>query len=77
MYYNGTNEQTEVKEEVVIEFKYHKKVDRSTTCKTTNMGEVFRDVNRLSSLENKEKYFIYVFDQEMKDYIMIGKLLIF
>lgn len=68
LYYNGTNEQTEVKEEVVIEFKYHKKVDRSTTCKTTNMGEVFRDLNRLSSLENKEKYFIYVFDQEMKAY---------
>lgn len=68
LYYNGTNEQTKVKEEVVIEFKYHKKVDRSTTCKTTNMGEVFRDLNRLSTLENKEKYFIYVFDQEMKDY---------
>ena len=61
-YYNGKNE------DVVIEFKYHKKVDRSTTCKTTNMGEVFRDLNRLSILENKEKYFIYVFDQEMKDY---------
>lgn len=68
LYYKGTNEQTKENEEVVIEFKYHKKVDRSTTCKTTNMGEVFRDLNRLSSLENKEKYFIYVFDQEMKDY---------
>lgn len=68
LYYKGTNEQTKENEEVVIEFKYHKKVDRSTTCKTTNMGEVFRDLNRLSTIKNKEKYFIYVFDQEMKDY---------
>ena len=56
------------KEDVVIEFKYHKKVDSSPTCKTTNMGEVFRDLNRLSTLDNKEKYFIYVFNQEMKEY---------
>lgn len=55
-------------EDVVIEFKYHKKINTSPTCKTTNMGEVFRDLNRLACLENKEKYFIYVFDQEMKKY---------
>ena len=56
------------KEDVVVEFKYHKKIDTSTTCKTTNLGEVLRDLNRLSCLNNKEKYFIYVFDKEMKDY---------
>ena len=55
-------------EDVVIEFKYHKKVETSATCKTTNMGEVFRDLNRLACLGNKEKYFIYVFDDEMKQY---------
>lgn len=54
--------------DAVIEFKYHKKSLYSTTAKTTNTGEVFRDLNRLSMLDNKEKYFIYVFDQEMKDY---------
>ena len=32
------------------------------------MGEVFRDLNRLSVLGNKEKYLIYVFDGEMKEY---------
>lgn len=54
--------------DAVIEFKYHKKSPYSATCKTTNMGKVFRDLNRLSTLNNEEKYFIYVFDQEMKDY---------
>ena len=37
-------------------------------AKTANMGEVFRDLNRLSTLDNKEKYFVYVFDKEMKAY---------
>lgn len=66
LYYNNRNEQ--IHEDVVIEFKYHKKSPYSNTAKSTNMGEVFRDLNRLSCLNNKEKYFIYVFDQEMKDY---------
>lgn len=52
----------------VVELKYHKRVETSATCKTTNMGEVFRDLNRLSTLDVKEKYFIYVFDKEMKEY---------
>ena len=52
----------------VIEFKYHKKIESSESCKTTNMGEVFRDLNRLSVLNNKEKFLIYVFDGEMKEY---------
>ncbi|MBE5740728.1 MAG: hypothetical protein E7352_06165 [Clostridiales bacterium] len=67
-HYNGQSKQTGEKEDVVIEFKYHKKSPYSDTAKTTNMGEAFRDLNRLSTLANKEKYFIYVFDQEMKDY---------
>lgn len=54
--------------DTVIEFKYHKKIESSDSCKTTNMGEVFRDLNRLSVLNNKEKYLIYVFDGEMKEY---------
>lgn len=54
--------------DTVIEFKYHKKIKSSDSCKTTNMGEVFRDLNRLSVLNNKEKYLIYVFDSEMMDY---------
>lgn len=55
-------------EDVVIEFKYHKKVALSTTCKTTNMGSVFNDLNRLSTLQSADKYLIYVFDREMYDY---------
>ncbi len=54
--------------DTVIEFKYHKKIESSDSCTTTNMGEVFRDLNRLSVLGNKEKYLIYVFDGEMKKY---------
>lgn len=54
--------------DVVIEFKYHKKISTSDSCKTTNMGEVFRELNRLSVLNNTKKYLIYVFDSEMMDY---------
>lgn len=68
LFYDGKIAQTDQSEDVVIEFKYHKKTPYSDTAKTTNMGEVFRDLNRLSTLNNKEKYFIYVFDKEMKDY---------
>lgn len=54
--------------DTVIEFKYHKQIDTSDSCETTNMGEVFRDLNRLSLLGNAEKYLIYVFDDEMLNY---------
>lgn len=67
--YNRARSDLHYKNEgVVIEFKYHKRVALSTTCKTTNMGSVFNDLNRLSTLQNAEKYLIYVFDQEMYDY---------
>ena len=68
LYYDGQSKETYEKEDIVIEFKYHKKSFYSDTAKTTNMGEVFRDLNRLSTLDNDEKYLIYVFDQEMKEY---------
>ena len=55
-------------EDTVIEFKYHRKSDYSSSCTATNMGSVFNDLNRLSILDNKEKYLIYVFDEEMKKY---------
>ena len=32
------------------------------------MGSVFNDLNRLSTLQNADKYLIYVFDREMHDY---------
>lgn len=55
-------------EDTVIEFKYHRKTKYSSCCTATNMGSVFNDLNRLSILDNKEKYLIYVFDEEMKKY---------
>lgn len=62
LYYND-------KEKVVVEFKYHKQVSTSTTDKTGRFGSVLCDLNRLGTLDQEtEKYFIYVCDQEMKDY---------
>lgn len=55
-------------ENTVIEFEFHKGIKTSATCKTTNMGRVFGNLNKLSLLKNKERYFIYVFYQEMQNY---------
>lgn len=55
-------------EDAVFEFKYHRQTENSRNCTATKMGSVFRDFNRLSILDNKEKYLIYVFDKQMKDY---------
>lgn len=51
-----------------IEFKFHRKTDNSNNCTTTKVGTAFKDINRLSILENCEKYFIYVFDDQMAGY---------
>lgn len=56
------------KDDAVIEFKCHRKTAYSTCCTATDMGAVFCDLNRLSCLANREKYFIYVFDGRMKNY---------
>ena len=56
------------KEDMVVEFKCHRKTDYSPCCTATDMGAVFCDLNRLSCLDNKEKYFIYVFDSSMQNY---------
>lgn len=55
-------------QDVVLEFKYHRCTRYSDCCTGTDCGSVFRDLNRLSILENKEKYFVYVFDKKMKEY---------
>ena len=55
-------------QDIVLEFKYHRCTRYSDCCTGTDCGSVFRDLNRLSILENKEKYFVYVFDQAMKKY---------
>lgn len=55
-------------DDTVFEFKYHRQTKYSNNCTATKMGSVFRDLNRLSILDNKEKYLIYVFDEKMKNY---------
>ena len=56
--------------DTVFEFKYHRKTDYSNNCTTTKIGCAFRDLNRLSILDNKEKYFVYVFDNQMRNYFI-------
>lgn len=55
-------------EDAVFEFKYHRRTKYSDCCTATNMGKVFNDLNRLSVIDKTEKYFIYVFDENMKKY---------
>ncbi|MBQ9485459.1 MAG: hypothetical protein IJU83_01330 [Clostridia bacterium] len=55
-------------EDAVFEFKYHRRTKYSDNCTATKMGSVFRDLNRLSIIDKNEKYFIYVFDDNMKNY---------
>lgn len=55
-------------EDFVFEFKYHRCTRYSDCCTGTDCGSVFRDLNRLSILDNREKYFVYVFDEKMRKY---------
>ena len=41
---------------------------RTEPIKGKDAGEFFRELNKLAVLDNKEKYFVYVFDLSMKHY---------
>ena len=41
---------------------------RTESIKGKEAGEFFRELNKLAVLDNKEKYFVYVFDLPMKNY---------
>ena len=56
------------KDDTAIEFKYHRSTNNSRSCTTSKAGAAFKDLNRLSLLRCREKYFIYVFDEDMKNY---------
>ena len=64
---NNIGKQIEGKLDCVFEFKYHRRTRYSDCCTGTDCGSVFGDLNRLSILDNKEKYFVYVFDDNMYD----------
>ena len=51
-----------------IEFKCHRRTYRSANCTTTKAGSVFRDFNRLSTIDYKDKYLIYLLDSNMCNY---------
>lgn len=65
---DNCEKKNDAEQDIVLEFKYHRCTRYSDCCTGTDCGSVFRDLNRLSILDNKEKYFVYVFDQKMKDY---------
>ncbi len=52
-------------DDMVIEVKYHRETPYSDSCTTSKAGEVFNDLNRLSMIDAKNKYFVYVFDDGM------------
>lgn len=54
-------------DDIVIEVKYHRATPYSDSCTTSKAGEVFNDLNRLSMIDAKNKYFVYVFDSDMHD----------
>ena len=57
-------------EDEVVEFKFNRCTRYSKSCTNSNLGSLLNDFNRLSILENKHKYSIYVCDEYMKNYLI-------
>lgn len=60
-----SNQRPVAADDMVIEVKYHRATPYSDSCTTSKAGEVFNDLNRLSMIDAKNKYFVYVFDDDM------------
>ena len=56
------------KPDMAVEFKYDRSTVDTQACYTQKAGSAFSDLNRLSLLDCKKKYFVYLFDKKMKDY---------
>ena len=54
-------------DDMVIEVKYHRATPYSDNCTTSKAGGAFNDLNRLSMIDAENKYFVYVFDDDMHD----------
>lgn len=59
-------------DDIVIEVKYHRATPYSDNCTTSKAGGAFNDLNRLSMIDAKNMYFVYVFDNDMHDTYNIG-----
>lgn len=57
-------------EDEVVEFKFHRCTMYSKSCTNSDLGSLLNDFNRLSILDNSNKYSIYVCDDYMKDYLI-------
>lgn len=62
-----SNQRPVADDDMVIEVKYHRATPYSDSCTTSKAGEAFNDLNRLSMIDAKNKYFVYVFDDGMHD----------
>ena len=67
-YEKGVEGITDNENDAVFEFKFHRCTKYSQNCTTSKVGSVFSDLNRLSTLTNASKHFIYVFDESMLNY---------
>lgn len=56
-------------EDEVVEFKFSRCTEYSKSCTNSDLGALLNDFNRLSILENNNKYSIYVCDEYMKNYL--------
>ena len=57
-------------EDQVVEFKFHRSTMYSKSCTASDLGTLLNDFNRLSILDNKNKYSIYICDAFMEDYFI-------
>ena len=68
LYYGSIDKEKESELDVAFDFCFHTEKLFNKRIKGREGGEFFNNLNKLSLLENKEKYFIYVFDLPIKNY---------
>ena len=68
LYYGSIDKEKESELDVAFDFCFHTEKLFNKRIKGRESGEFFNSLNKLSLLENKEKYFVYVFDLPIKKY---------
>lgn len=63
--HSNLNRKANKNNDIIIETKYHRATIYSVNCTTSKAGEAFNDLNRLSMIDADNKYFVYVFDNDM------------
>lgn len=68
LYYGGVKSGDEQGLDAVFSFTLSKSRLFSKRRVGKEAGEFFREVNKLAVLENEQRYFVYVFDEELKEF---------